>query len=383
MSYRKGCITFVVQNETHAQNFAPVIDELLKHGVPRQKINCISLDTVTGLTASELIGNVEVLDLPISYGINFYHSSGFKRSLWLLRHFRAIRRLVRDTQVVVLGNDGAIQRILLEKVRKRNGRSMLVLDGLLFPWATGLSLDFLKARAKKYLFSAASAVGVNWLFPSHVGHSPLDEIYVMDDYVKGVLEAQIGREVKVVTLPRIAALYAGAQSQQRCHGANILYVSSAFLWHAREDLDRCQWKDVKDINAYAVAHPETHFRIRVHPREHREHYLDYSWAKNVELTFRETPLIDDMMWSAVVVTAMSTVAYEAKQLGLPVMIYTRNFTLSPKSLFSQDSYYVKSDQLALIEEMVNAGRSGAPDNIDLNGAGEIASRILGIYGEPV
>lgn len=373
----------MVQNETHALNFAPVIDELLNRGVPRQMINCISLDRVTGLTTSKLIGNVEVLELPISYGINFYYSSGIKRSIWLLRHFWAIRRLVWDTQVVVLGNDGAIQRILLEKVRKRNGRSMLVLDGLLFQWATGLSLDFLKARVKKYLFSAASAVGVNWLFPSHVGHSPIDEIYVMDDYVKKVLEAQIGREVKVVTLPRIAALYAGAQSRQKCRGANILYVSSAFLWHAREDLDRCQWKDVKDINTYAAAHPETHFRIRVHPREHRKHYLDYSWAKNVELTFRETPLLDDMMWATVVVTAMSTVAYEAKQLGLPVMIYTRNFNLLPESLFIQDNYYVKSDQLALVEEMVNIGSSGAPDCIDLNGAVKIASSILGIYGDSV
>lgn len=380
MPYSKGRITFVVQNETHAQNFALVIDELLQLGVPKQRINCISLDKVTGLGAARHLREVEVLDLPVRHDINFYLSSGIRRLIWLLRHYRAIRSLAGDTRVVVMGNDGAIQRILLDGVRRNKGRSILVLDGLLFPWASKLSLDFLKSRAKKHLFSAASRLGVSWLSPSHVGHSPLDEIFVMDSYVKEVLEAQIRREVKVVTLPRIAALYAGAQAKQRSGAMNVLYVSSAFLWHAREDLDRKQWKDLRDINAYAAAHPDFRFRIRVHPREPRERYLEYPWGGNVELTFKETPLIDDLIWSAVVVTAMSTVAYEAKQLGLPVLIYTGNFTLPSDSLFNCDAYYVKSDQLAQIEKMQGTREGAAPGGIELDGAGRLASSILGFYG---
>ncbi|BDV43443.1 hypothetical protein GURASL_23660 [Geotalea uraniireducens] len=348
MLFKNGYIVFVVQNETHLRNFQAIIDDLILKGVPRDIIKYISLDSVTGQSVCNNVSNVDVIGLPIKHPINFYLSGKIRRMLWLIYNYKFIAALGKNIKVLVMGNDGAIQRILLRRVKCQNGFSILLLDGLLFPWQFSFSIKSISRYLKKYLFVLGELLNVDWLLPSHVGHSSVDQIYVMDDYVKKVLTAQVNKEIQTIILPRIRSLVSEYCQCREHSGFNVLYITSAFIWHGEVDLAKKQWMDIVDLSEYAYNHPDVNFRIRVHPRESQDEYLKFAYPPNVNLSFKENLLLDDLSWATVVVTSVSTVAYEAKQLNLPVLIYTKNIDLARNSIFSDDDYYIKSNDISIL-----------------------------------
>lgn len=341
-------VCFVAQNETHAESFVHVVESLLSYGVHEESVECIALDNVTGLAVEQIIPSRFRKEIPVKYAVEFYRRNSVIRAVWLLINRHAIRRAMKDVSLLVFGNDGAIQRLMAQAVRANGGVVLLVIDGLIQPWPTS-GVRRWGARAKRMLFTLAERLGASAFVPSHVGHSSVDHIYVMDGSVEKALRGQgVLTPISVVRLPRLKAVEIGSEAAEDFGGGsyNLLYVTGAYAWHGLRLEERMQIADVQAFLDFARQHDECSFRVRIHPREKMDGYSCLNLPANVTLTCSELPPLQDLQWATCVVTARSTMAFEAKMMGKPVCIFTKNFPVPEQgSVFADDPYYLLTDNL--------------------------------------
>lgn len=348
-------IHFVIQNETHALNFEILADELVKLGVPKERVKATSFDRVFHLsTQSDGLPNHKPSGLCLD--VSFYRLASIDRLRWLSSVQDDLRTLVEGDNVIVFGSDGAIQRCMANAVRRAGGDAVLLFDGLLHPWPDDLVTQ-VKMGLRRDLLRVASTLGLGHLVPGVTGHGPIDYMFVMHSTVKDILREQ-GRRgpIEVIKLPRMQAYQ---EEIKRIRGEvppvnQLLYVTGAFKWHSLKEEHENQKQDLEDLAQFAIDHPEWTVRIRIHPREKEEEYRNRSWPVNVELSTGRTPVVHDLAWSSVVVTAFSTMAVEADLVGIPVMIYRRNFRQPSKSsIFSRHPNFRVITNLEAVTEIAS------------------------------
>jgi hypothetical protein len=323
-------ITFVVQNETHADNFIPLAAQLLDEGVATTRISVVHLDRATGVpTVHASSEHSVVLDIETPPSGSFYRSSAFERARYLKGAVPTLAAAVADTSVLVIGNDGAMQRVMANVVRRSGGAVLMVLDGLLSPddpsrWRQ------VRAVSKRATFRLLEKVGLGHYSPSEVGYMETTRSFAMTEGVAAVLRSRRrGQVVDVVTLPRlerqrdlVLRLRDRTPADDR---RRFTYFTSAFLWHGDNVGHHNQERDLDDVAEFARLHPEHRYGVRIHPRESLADYEGRSWPPNVEVTRHPDPLEVDLATSDVVVTARSTAAFEAWLVRVPVLLYERNF----------------------------------------------------------
>lgn len=350
-------ITFIVQNETHALNFAPIIRRLLEMNIPEEYLCTIHLDHIFGLSTRNIITvpNQKTLAIPISSP--YYHLKGFERLRWLLVNRHLLVQSVSDTTLLIIGSDGAIQRLMANAVRAKGGKVIMLYDGLLHPWPSTLRGRF-AYDVKRRINRSAAALNLNHLVPSDIGHSRLDLIYVMNTTVKEILlDQKVSTPIQVISLPRFDAYI--TQFEQLCtrDGAvrkHCLYATGSYKWHSQFKEHAQQLRDLDDLQHFAAHHPDWQIRIRIHPREVKAEYTDRSWPNNIELSDSNRWVVEDLAWASVLITARSTVAVEAEIVGVPVMIYTRNFGCPrPNSYFARSTYFFQSDDLGQLQGLIH------------------------------
>ncbi len=342
-------IAFVVQNETHALNFSPVIHELLKRGVSEKSLRTLHLDTVFGMHTVDLIRvpNQELVEIDIPEP--YYRLDHRRRFYWLTRNSHKLVKLVEGVSVLVVGSDGGIQRLLANSVRKSGGKVVLLLDGLLHPWPVKNRAKYI---VKRELGKLLTSVYLNYLFPADVGHSGLDWIFVMNSYVKSLLTAQgVKTPIEVISLPRFdnyLSRFDRLRSRHAGASKHLLYATGAYKWHGLYRESKFQEQDITDLVDFANIHTDWRVRIRIHPRENKRDY-SREWPVNIEVSGSPISVLEDLAWASVLVTARSTIAFEAEIVSVPVLIYTRNFgDPGSDSYFGQNDYFLKSSGLSVV-----------------------------------
>lgn len=368
-------IVFVVQNETHAANFVAFAELLDERGWPEERIAVLHLDNATGLDTGATSRWSYVLDLPAAQGGSFYRMGPIARARYLADAAPRLRRCVAGARALVVGNDGALQRVLAREVRRQGGRVYMVLDGLLEGTNESVS-GRLRAFAKHATFRMAEALSLEPFAPSDVGFMKTDRSFAMSDHVAEVLRSRRrGQQVDAMALPRLVRQRQRVLALRRSHGSHaprrFTYYTSAFLWHGDRARDELQWRDLTDVVGYAERHPDEAVAIRVHPREDPHRYSAAKWPVNVALTDHRTPLEEDIAASEFTATALSTVAFEAWQLGLPVLLYERNFGPAAvrSSWFAELTGVVRSTSLEWRDASITESRPlptiDASDVVDL------------------
>jgi len=127
-------------------------------------------------------------------------------------------------------------------------------------------------------------------------------------------------------VPRFAPLFELGESSKfpQQHGnINILYIPGAFASHGLNTHHHLQQRQIREIVEY-ISQDESGrylFIVKMHPREREE---DYTWMRKYDSFVRIVPsstnLYETILSSHVVVTILSTVAYEAVLLKKPVIV---------------------------------------------------------------
>lgn len=340
-------ITFLIQNETHALNFAPLAQSLLNVGVSETHIRTLHGDMIFGMDTIKLalLPNQEQIALSLSKP--YYLMSTKDRFLWIYRASRTLEEYAKGTRLLVIGSDGAVQRVIANAVRKQGGRVILLLDGVLQPWSHKSYL-YLYAIMKRTLQRTSAYFNLNQYFPSDIGHTNLDEIYVMNEAVRNVLLSQrVLAPIKVVTLPRFINHAQKFSKLRQQPSNNCLYVTGAYKWHGDLAGHNNQQKDITDLQQFAKSYPNWRIKVRIHPRElDLNDYQIAKWPKNMTISLSDNDPIADMAWTNLLITARSTMAIEAEMVGLPVLIYHRNFAFPEQgSYLAENQSFYKTDNL--------------------------------------
>jgi len=371
-------ITFIVQNETHAWNFEAVIRELLALGIPKSKLQTLHLDPIFGMSTKDLISVPNQRIINIEIPAPYYYLDRLKRLYWILGASSQIKKEVQETAVLVVGCDGGIQRLMANTVRARGGKVIMLQDGLLRPWPIDKRLRYL---AKRAINRIAAAFNFNHVVPADVGHSNLDLIYVMNSTVKEILINQgVKTPIEVAVLPRFddyIEKFKRLRAEHTLPTKHLLYTTGAYKWHGLFKEAKHQEQDLADLIQFAMKHPDWAVRIRVHPRERIDDYTHLRWPANVEISHNDRTVLEDLAWASVLVTVKSTTAVEAEMVGVPVLIYTRNFG-PPEvgSYFEQNSYFIKSDSL---EQTLMLEQTVHPCKDVESSARKIAETIAGVF----
>ena len=239
-----------------------------------------------------------------------------------------------DHDAVIVGMDGAFERLVIKRYRDARRFTAILWDGLVkrqprlveapaVPdrdtwWRVGLWWHFASRRT---LLRVAHRLGGEAYVPGLGGHTPVDAIYTAGRFVTEAFRSQgVASAIETTGIPRFAPLSGKAPARAFVHRSAI-YLTGSFLWHDEVAFDRYQQRDL-DAIAGALPGQGWELTIRVHPREDRARYARFRGQPGITVSeTADVPLWDLLSRADVVITAMSTGGLEALALGRPVVVY--------------------------------------------------------------
>jgi len=329
----KKIIVFFPQNKNQEENFVELANELISL---HKEIN---------------IDDFLFILVPDAFGENYSSANNFRklvinwsteRPIYLLGYIKRFTNLIANRKklkklkwlkgnILIIGNDGVLQRYLINRIGFE--KIFIICDTIIFP---------IKEKLKFYIpiFQFLSKLKISHYFPGLTFHTPNDGIFVSNNNNKKILEKQsIKNFIYVCDMPLHAknreTFYNIRKLRKKTEKISVLYVTSAFKWHKLYFEDKLQRKDLMDLCFFSEKNKDLRVRVRIHPREQLSNYSYLKTkCKDLEISGKNG-LTEDLAWSDIVITATSSVAYEAQQLGILTFIYRKNFgSVQPTSIFS-------------------------------------------------
>lgn len=320
---------FVIQNDTHAKNFAVMAREAISCG---EQVSIVVLDGVTHERTEQYLGD-DLRSRIVRVEPNarpFYRSPSWHRVQVCARVRVWARTAIGVFDRVFIGNDGALQKVIVKAARSRNSRCRvtMILDGLLTRergWT---------ALAKRRLQRTAEWLGVDEFVPSTVGVSHLlDEIVVMHVAVADVLDFHGVRKtaIRVAPLPRHVEIQRTAR-RQTAGKSRILFLGSAYLWHGERAGHELQVADFNEFVKFAGRSADFECRLRIHPRDDVANYPRMTSA-HIAVSAGSTSLEDDLAWADIVVASRSSGLFDATLAGRRAYVYAAHFSVPTEDAF--------------------------------------------------
>ncbi|WP_318343174.1 hypothetical protein [Flagellimonas baculiformis] len=352
-------VLFVPQNGEHLLNMNPVIEILERKGM-----DCHYLDTNPIFFQDlEYPGNIKVLH-PFKKNIlskSFYNISHLKRVRLIFGLKDLAAKIVLGYDLVVVGNDGSLQRQLMYYAKRKNKPCAMILDGLInppIPFGLGDILKRSKNKLKdlsEYFRKATvlliskslSRTMFSPYFPSIIGCGNLDHIYTIGKYSKDEIIGYAPKRTKVFDsgLPRMAVYI---QDKEASFSVNeplsICFITSAYKWHGLSSYHKYQINDILLIKkCLQEMYPDQNIPlyVKLHPRED---VGDYSLLKKIDGIFlvKKESFVDSIYKYRVLLSNLSTCIVEGLQLGVEVASLMINFPYwKVKKGFLKSNHVVK------------------------------------------
>lgn len=310
-------VLYLIQNDTHLKNFSTLInpdDYYINLSVySGQNLDCKMLSHATELN----LWNVQC---------NFYHMSPWQR-LWFIFRFRQkVKNITRDHSFrkIVIGNDGALQKSIIEWVVKNDSPEVeLWIDGLL-----SLRSYPIRNSIKLFIQKISEFMKLSFFVPSVIGfYKQIDTVFVMHESVQRELLhyrwALPKLKIKVCLFPRHELLIDKSKKVEANHNRKVLYLTSAWGFHGHSKEQAQQEKQVAELVAFFMSNPieGVSLKIRVHPRDKVDNYKEICG----EFLSVCPDFEDDLISSDVIVSIRSTSIFEAQMLHKKAFIFNKGF----------------------------------------------------------
>ncbi|WP_022851586.1 hypothetical protein [Limisalsivibrio acetivorans] len=321
------------QNEVQVQNMLPVAEVLRNE----YEVNPVFLD-MSGIYHQELLGGCpfERLEPGIRMERAFYLSSPLEKVRSVRSFIHYAEYLAERFGLFVMGNDGALQRVLMDK---GGLRGILLLDGILsnkeYSFLDmirngGLNSYDIKQSIRSLVARTASGLPFSYYLPSEVGSSKsLERIFVASRYIKELLTAKgvDGGRIEITGVPRFGDLVRFGENLPVRSGGEakeLMLVTQGYLWHNENIYDELQQKEIASFIDVVGRFKDRGFRvnIRVHPRDDRNRYEQYTEKDFVSISTMD--LAEDIARSDGVFGFNSTVLIQALMLRKPAFSLMRN-----------------------------------------------------------
>lgn len=253
----------------------------------------------------------------------FYRLPAAGRLAAVLANQSTLARVADRYDALIAGCDGALERVLINAMRKRRRPAYLVISSLNF--------SFPEARLKTALRRLLARLRLNHLFPSEIGQGMCDRIFAPGEHSRRqLLELGVpGERIEVTGAPRFAPLLESHPDREREIGRRLgaagplrlLYLAGAWEWHGLDGLGR---RELAQLGSCAEAAgrraDRLHLSARLHPRSSAAERRRLESIPGLRVLTAERPLRDDLEGSDVVLAAASTGLLEALAMGRLVLL---------------------------------------------------------------
>lgn len=306
-------IIFVIQNESQGENFSAISRQLHVKFNKEFYVRGIYLDNFMGQNLydrfkDELPGDL----IPAKIKRPFYLESYYVRLLNVIRYKRHIKRLNLSADIIVIGNDGALQRATIEVIRPSSKKATCILlqEGILNSFISN------KDKLKIFLQKILRLINLSSLAPSVNGCYPVNRIISFDrQWLNSPLVKSNSSDRRWRLMPRHLELikHQKVSNRDKIDSIRILYATSAYKWHGKYAEHSMQIKEVRSLATWAKNHPKivSRIRIRVHPRENYQDWVNLLRDFQVDITGSDVALKDDISWATHILSARSTVLVDA------------------------------------------------------------------------
>jgi hypothetical protein len=338
-------VLFFPQNKEHILNMVPVAKELALLGYE-----------ICFLDTREVYK--QKYELPTDFHIikpdylfldhSFYNLPFYKRILFLLRCLNGFEHLIKEYTSLVIGNDGALQRLLIYFSNRTGIKTYLVLDGLIsdytfslgdvFKYSTNLRKDllvFFNRKIELQLFKTFRGLIIDIFLPSKIGTSKLTKIFTIGNHSKEVLVKNKYKTTEIFAygLPRLSqdqyhkcdeSIKSGGENKEK---VKVCYLTAAYKWHGKFEYDKIQHRDIEMLIQAAQMlkeSKEVEIMIKVHPREDINDYKAKYSNDLVDIS-QVIPIKDVFINFDIIFTNISTCIIEGIQANKLVYSMMINF----------------------------------------------------------
>ena len=334
-------ILFFPQNNEHILNMNPVFDILTEKG-----LHCEYIDTrkvynqPLNFNPKHELAEVTLPEIETS----FYQLNSLDRIMYLRTIIKTVAKLTSQYDLIVFGNDGAIQRIINYHAKKKGKVTVMILDGLVGSSKYSYKDIFLYSKEKtkdikqkiikdlKYTISKRfSGTFLSPYLPSTIGSSNLNEIYTIGEFSKSYINSHKHKLTKVFSygLPRMKTHFFNNEVSfaPKMH-KSVCFITSAYKWHNLEHFHEFQIQDILMIHqCLQDIYPKDNkaiLYIKLHPREREEDYAFIKNYKHMQLVTDE-PLTSTFANYSVFYSNISTCIVEGLNRGIIVNSVMINF----------------------------------------------------------
>jgi hypothetical protein len=348
-------VAVLPQNDTHLETTTLLVPALEAAG---WRVRVVDLDAAYGQRLDFGPLGDRVVRVPIEAAVPFYLAPPRHQARTVSRATGPISLATADADAVLAFNDGALQRIALRAVRRRGGRTYLLIDGMVsdFGRRPGWRL-----RARGWLQRAnrslAATVAGPYL-PSEIGMWPVDAMFVVGAHTADVLRRRGARAARILPtgLPRWPAVDPGPRPERV---REVVYLAGAYQWHGLADSAAAQRADVAML-AEVCRRAGIALTVRAHPRDPSD-----QWSKlAVRVIDPRAQAMRETLLNADLVTSMaSTGLLEAISVGrlsmgavlsAPWEPFGTSFVADPM-LLTVRSAAAAADRLALLAQGIADG----------------------------
>jgi hypothetical protein len=275
------------------------------------------------------------------YEQSFYKLNFFQRIRYLLIVGGRLKTLPLKYDLLIIGNDGAIQRLLNFEFHQRNRKTVLILDGLISDYSFSLKdilkysrqkLSDIKQYLKNNLSKKTSVLFSNSklspFMPSIIGAANVNVIFTIGTHSKQVLNKYANPNTKIYAhgLPRMSI--ENCTPSEKSIQNSICYFTGAYKWHGLFSYDKYQHQDIQMIIKCLKEKKNDNIKLylRIHPREDRADYKRYLEEHNVYFDTTETAE-EALTTYGLLLTQISTVIVQGLSMKRAVYSMVINFPL--------------------------------------------------------
>jgi hypothetical protein len=359
-------IFLIGQNQQQVSNLILVADQLVEEGFQKTDLTFLSLDNVHCQNTNKALKdlNYNLIELPFKLTKPFYLNSYFQRLVSIFKSIEFFKQIICKDSILILGCDGAFERVAISLVENPQNDVFLIVDGVL----SNTKFDFLEVmqnseekikdiakvligKIKNTLTLISKRLNIDYFAFSTVGQSKSGQVYVVGQSTKDVLVHQgvNPNKVLVTGVPRfdIQNLVPATSNVKK-----ILYLSSAFAWHNFHEYDLAQKNDICQLTEF-FANSEYEFNIKIHPREQE---IDYEWlvGKYDNINVINGDLKEKIESHDLIISPFSTGLLESIALGKLAISYTKAFKeYKIKKLFINLKGFIHITSLTQLQEILS------------------------------
>ncbi len=295
----------------------------------------------------------------------FYRLPAWSRLAVVLANQAALASLAGSYDAVVVGCDGALERVVVNSMKRLGRPTYLVISGLSFARSEGA----LKTGMRRLL----TRLRLNHLFFSELGQGMCHRVFVPGEHSRREL-VKLGvpdERIEVTGSPRFARLIPASHDPEKqildrlgeAGPIRMVYLMGAWEWHGLHDeLDR-EMAQIRLCAETAHRWPgRFELAIRLHPRSTPGERERLEAIPGISVLSAERPLPEELRQAHVVLAAASTGLVEAIALGrLVLAVHLSGFgqAVTPRA-FEEAGMWVVSDPEALRQafaELLSPGQA--------------------------